>query len=202
MSSPPPRAALAVTLAPTLVLGCADDDVTAPTLEHAELRDPTTLRLRFSEPLAPVDAPDEIDPSSHFRLSAAFALADRTLYYDLSYHFTAGGPAPSPNHATWPRHGTSTITRIELGDDPSELWLTLAYPLEHYVCDELAQAEALDIPAGIQLHYAAADHPRVTDEAGNPLAELGAWWVEVPGIIAEQPGVFPELDVRVPIACP
>lgn len=189
---------------PTLMAGSAaalacTPDVTPPVLEHVEFEDASTLLLSFSEPLAPVD---EVDPSTHFRLAAAFVLGEITVYYDLSYHFLAGGPDESAQVDGWPRHGNAVISRLEQGDDATQLRLTLAYPLEHYVCDELIEATALDIPAGIHLHHAQAEHPRVTDEAGNALADNGAWWVSVPGILTTRPGAFPELDLRLPIACP
>jgi hypothetical protein len=182
----------------TAVLACTPD-VTPPVLEHAEFEDESTLLLSFSEPLASVD---EVDPSTHFRLASAFVLGDITVYYDLSYHFIGGGPDQAAQVDGWPRHGNAAIARVERGDDPSTLRLTLAYPLEHYVCDELDEAAALDIPGGIHLHYAEAAYPRVTDEAGNPLANNGAWWLSVPGISTTRPGAFPELEPRLPIACP
>jgi hypothetical protein len=179
-------------------LACTPD-VTPPVLEHAEFEDASTLLLTFSEPLAPVD---EIDPSTHFRLASAFVLGELTVYYDLSYHFVSGGPDQVPRVDSWPRHGNAAIARVEPGDDATTLRLTLAYPLESYVCDELEQAAALDIPAGIHLHYAEAAYPRVTDEVGNPLVDNGAWWVSVPGISTTRPGAFPQLELRLPIACP
>jgi hypothetical protein len=179
-------------------LACTPD-VTPPLLEHAEFEHAGTLLLSFSEPLAPVD---DVDPSTHFRLAAAFVLGDITVYYDLSYHFLEGGPDQAALVDSWPRHGNSVITRIDPGDDSTQLRLTLAYPIEHYVCDELDQAAQLDIPAGLHLHYAEGAYPRVTDEAGNALADNGAWWVRVPGILTTRPGAFPELELRLPIACP
>jgi hypothetical protein len=189
---------------PTLLVGgvvalACTPDVTPPVLEHAEFEDASTLLLSFSEPLAPVD---EVDPSTHFRLAAGFVLGDLTVYYDLSYHFLAGGPDQGAQVDSWPRHGNALISRVERGDDATQLRLTLAYPLEHYVCDELDQALALDIPAAIHLHHAEASYPRVTDEAGNALADNGAWWLLLPGISTTQPGSFPELDLRLPIPCP
>ncbi len=68
-------------------------------------------------------------------------------------------------------------------------------------CSRCPEAEALGIPAAIHLHYAEASHPRVTDEAGNPLADIAPWWVQSP-FSATQPGAFPELELRPPIPCP
>lgn len=179
-------------------LACAPD-ITPPVIEHAEFEDASTLLLQFSEPLAPVD---DVDPSTHFRLAAGFVLGEITVYYDLSYHFATGGPDQDAKVDGWPRHGNSLVTRVERGDDATQLRLSLAYPLEHYVCDEIDQATQLDIPAGIHLHYAEAAYPRVTDEAGNALADNGAWWIRVPGVVNTRPGEFPELEQRLPIACP
>lgn len=181
---------------------CADPDVTAPELLDARLVDLDTVVLRFSEPLAAVA---EVDPSSHFRLGTALVIDDLqggelTVYYDLAHHFADGVPG---QHAAgpWFRHGFTAVAAIERGDDPRELRLLLSYPLEHYACDALAEAAALGIPAGIHVHYAEAGFPRVTDEAGNPLADIGAWWVDA-SFSTTQPGAFPELDPRLPIPCP
>lgn len=187
-------------VAPGLVGGCAPvDDEIAPELEDARFEDASTVVLTFSEPLASVD---DIDPASHFRLASGFALEalDQTIYYDLSHHFPYGVPVQGGDASgTWPRHGFTTVTRVEQGDDPAQLRLTLDYPLEHYVCDILVAAEAMGIPAGIHLHYAEAGFPRVTDEAGNPLAEFGAQWASV---FTTRDGQFPELDPRISIPCP
>lgn len=175
-------------------------DVTAPTIERVEFEDAHTLLVQFSEPLAPTD---DVDSTTHFRLAAAFVLDEITVYYDISYHFLiGGGPDQAAGVESPPRHGNSLVARIDRGDDASQLRLTLSYPLEHYVCDELDQAAALDIPSGMHLHYAQADWPRVTDLAGNPLVDEGAWWVRVPGVVTTRPGAFPELDLRLPIPCP
>ncbi len=179
-------------------LACTPD-TTPPLIEHVEFEDASTLIVQFSEPLAPVT---DVDPSTHFRLAAAFVLGDITVYYDLSYHFLTGGPDQAAQVEEIPRHGNNLFARIGPGEDASQLRLTLAYPLEHYVCDELDQASAVEIPAGIHLHYAQASWPRITDEAGNPLADEGAWWVQVPGVVTTRPGAFPELELRLPIPCP
>jgi hypothetical protein len=179
-------------------LGCTPD-VTPPVIEHAEFEDASTLVVQFSEPVAPVD---DVDPSTHFRLAAAFVIGESTIYYDLSYHFLAGGPDQNAQLDGAKRHGNTAIERVERGDDASSLRLTLAYPLEHYVCDELDQAASLEIPAGIHLHYAEAAWPRIADEAGNPLADNGAWWVPLPGVLTTRPGAFLELELRLPIPCP
>jgi hypothetical protein len=182
------------------VIACTPDDVTPPVLEAAEFEDASTLVLQFSEPLAAID---DVDPSTHFRLAAAFVVGDITIYYDLSYHFVAGGPDQQAALVeSWPRHGNLLVARAERGDDATQLRLTLTYPIDHYVCDEVEQAADVDIPGGIHLHYAEATYPRVTDEAGNALADNGAWWLQVPGILTTQPGAFPELELRLPIPCP
>lgn len=190
-----------IVAAPLAVLGCSVDEQ-PPVLEHAAFIDARTIELRYSEPLAPVDG---INPSAHFRLSAAFVLTDdeQTVYYDLSYHFYAGGPDQAAAPAqTWPRHTSSRVREVVQGDDPAELVLTLAYPIDHYVCEELLQAAALDIPAAIHLHYAEGDAPRVTDEAGNPVVDDGAWWVSAPIQLGRQAGELPELVDSPSIACP
>lgn len=185
-------------------LACAAEDAIAPELESARFEDPTTVVLRFTEPIAPVD---DIDPSAHFRLGTALVIDDLqggelTVYYDLAHHFPDGVPGQSGDAlGPWFRHGFTLVAGLERGDDPHELRLLLSYPLEHYVCDALAEAEALGIPSGLHVHYAESSYPRVTDEAGNPLADIGAWWV-VDSFATTTPGAFPELDPRLPIPCP
>jgi hypothetical protein len=182
------------------VIGCGAGDETAPVLEDAQFEDPSTIVLTFSEPIADVA---DIDPAAHFRLGSAFALEalDLTVYYDLSHHFPYGLPG-SGNDVTgpWQRHGLTSVSRVELGDDPTQLRLLLSSALEYYVCDNLVVAAEMGIPAGIHLHYAEAGFPRVTDEAGNALADIGAWWVGE-SFSTTQPGAFPELDVLMPIPC-
>ncbi|HLT36964.1 MAG TPA: hypothetical protein VK034_11785, partial [Enhygromyxa sp.] len=183
---------------------CADPDTTRPELEDARFADPGTVVLRFSEPIASVA---DVDPSGHFRLGAALVIDDLeggelTVYYDLAHHFPDGVPGAGSDAAgPWFRHAFTTVAAIERGDDPHELRLLLSYPLEQYVCDALAEAATLGIPAAIHVHYAEGSYPRVTDEAGNPLADIGAWWVSE-SFATTIPGAFPELDPRLPIPCP
>jgi hypothetical protein len=185
-------------------LACAAEDVTAPELEHARFDDPSTVVLRFSEPIASIE---DIDPSSHFRLDTALVIDDLeggqlTVYYDLAHHFPDGLPGQGGDASgPWFRHGFTLVAGLERGDDARELRLLLSYPLEHYVCDALAEADALGIASGLHVHYAEGSYPRVSDEAGNPLADVGAWWV-VDSFATTMPGVFPELDPRVSIPCP
>ncbi|KIG16285.1 hypothetical protein DB30_04745 [Enhygromyxa salina] len=182
-------------------VGCGGGDETAPVLVEAAFEDPSTLVLTFSEPIASVV---DVDPVTHFRLGSAFALEalDLTVYYDLSHHFGGGFPGSGGDASgPWQRHGFTVVSRVEHGDDPSQLRLSISYPIIYYVCDNLALASEMGIPAGIHLHYAQAGFPRVTDEAGNPLADIGAWWVAA-SFSTTQPGEFPELDMRMPIPCP
>lgn len=194
-------AAGACLIAPGSLAGCGEVDDVRPVLEDAHFEDPSTLLLRFSEPLASVD---DLVGAAHFRLGSGFVIdgVDQTIYYDLSHHFADGLPGQGADvSGGWERHGLTLVSRVERGDDPTQLRLSLSYPLTYYVCDNLILADAMDIPAGIHLHYAEGGFPRVTDEAGNPLADIGAWWVGA-GASATQPGAFPELDPRMPIPCP
>jgi hypothetical protein len=193
----------ACAIAPTLA--CAGpEDVTPPELVDARFEDLYTVVLRFSEPIAPVD---DVDPASHFRLGTAFVLDDLeggqlTVYYDLSEHFGNGVPGQGGDAlGPWQRHGATVVAALERGDDPHELRLSISYPFYSYICEILTEAAMLDIPAEIHVHYAQAGYPRVTDEAGNPLVDIGAWWVG-DSFATTQPGVFPELDLRLPIPCP
>jgi hypothetical protein len=185
-------------------LACAADDETSPRLEAAAFEDATTIVLRFSEPLA---ATTDVDPGSHFRLGTALVIDDLeggelTVYYDLAHHFPDGIPGESGDAiGPWLRHGFTQVAAIDPGDAANELRLRLSYPLESYVCDALAEAATLEIPAGIHVHYAEAGFPRVTDVAGNPLADIGAWWV-AESFATTIPGAFPLLDPRIAIPCP
>lgn len=192
----------ALALAP-LLASCGESDVTPPELVDAQFENQSLLVLTFSEPIAAVDA---VTPETHFRLDAAFDLANlgETAYYDLSTHFTGEVPGQdAPLAEQWPRHEGTTIARVEAGDDPSQLRLYLSIPVDPYACETLLAASALDIPAGIHLHYAQASQPRVTDLAGNELADIAPWWVEAaPAATYTQGPGFPELDPRMPIPCP
>lgn len=197
-------APMACVIAPmALGLACADEDVTPPELQDARFVDLTTLVLRFSEPIAAVV---DVDPSSHFRLSTAMVVDDPeggevTVYYDLAHHFPDGLPGQSGDAAgLWFRHGFTLVAGLERGDEPNELRVLLSYPLESYVCDALSEAAALDIPAGIHVHYAQAGFPRIEDEGGNPLADIGGWWLGE-AFATTNEGRFPEIDPRLPIPC-
>jgi hypothetical protein len=179
---------------------CSRDE-TPPEIVDARFEDLDTLIVTFSEPLAPVD---DVDPASHFRIGVGFALSgqDQTVYYDLSNHFPYGVPGQGDLADQWQRHGLTHVGKLEPGDDPRELRLILTYPMELYTCEILAQAEALGIPSGLHLHYSDAVYPRITDEAGNPLASQGESWVTAGVTTTTVSGEFPELDPRMPIPCP
>lgn len=179
---------------------CAVDE-TPPTIVDAQFEDENVLVVRFSEPIAPVT---DVDAESHFRLGSAFYVEslELTAYYDLAHHFPEGVPGVDEALAeSWFRHGFTLISKIEHGSREDELRLFLSYRLEPYVCDILPVAEELGIPAGIHLHYSTGSFPRITDLAGNELADNGGWWVL--GTFATTiEGAFPRLDVRMPIPCP
>lgn len=191
--------------------GCGEPDVTPPILLEASFiaasagARPDTLILQFSEPIGPIA---HVDPA-HFRLSIALVIDDGqggelTVYYDISKHFDDGLPGlvpPLPDlDGPWPRHAFTEVAALEHGDADDQLIARLSYPLDLAVCDTLDQAAALAIPAGIFMHYAEAEHPRITDEAGNALADIASHWVPVNGVAAA-PGAFPSLDPRLAIPC-
>lgn len=195
-----------------LAAGCAESETTPPELLAAEFAEappgerPDAVILRFSEPLGPIA---DVDPE-HFRLSTALVIDDGqagelTVYYDLAHHFSSGLPGQDgrlPNiEGPWPRHAFTIVAALERGETRDELVLRLSYPLEIAVCDALDQAAGLGIPAGIFVHYAEADHPRITDEAGNALADIAAHWVPLNGVTTAA-GTFPALDPTLAIPCP
>jgi hypothetical protein len=203
------RSSLAAVIA---AAGCGEAETTPPELLAAALveaspgEQPDAVILRFSEPLGPIA---NVDPE-HFRLSTGLVIDDGqggelTVYYDLANHFTNGLPgqdAQLPDiDGPWPRHALTVVAALERGESSDELILRLSYPLEIAVCDALEEAAALGIPAGIFVHYAEADHPRITDEAGNALADIAGDWVALLGV-ATVPGRFPALDPTLAIPCP
>lgn len=184
-----------------LVTGGCSVDEEPPRLVSVEFEDETHLRLRFSEPLASVD---EVEPALHFRIGSGFYIEALgiTAYYDLAHHFPYGVPGVEGGSLEQARrHGFTRVSGIEAGPGEDELVLELSYRLESYVCETLVDAAAIEIPAGIHLHYAEASSPRITDLAGNPLADVGAWFV-TSTFSNTRDGAFPELDTRLPIPCP
>lgn len=192
--------------------GCGEADITPPTLLEASFvaapagERPDTLVLQFSEPIGPIA---NVDPD-HFRMSTAMVIDDGqggelTVYYDLAHHFTEGLPGQAGRQpdldGPWPRHAFTDVVAIERGAADDQLILQLSYPLELAICDALDQAETLGIPAGIFVHYAQAERPRIVDEAGNPLADVASHWMAVNGVTTAA-GVFPSLDPTLAIPCP
>lgn len=207
--APRARTSLAALIA---TAGCGETDATPPELIAAEFASaseggrPDTVVLRFSEPLGPIA---NVDPE-HFRMSTALVIDDGqggelSVYYDLANHFSQGLPGQDGRQpdvdGPWPRHAFTIVAALERGEASDELLLRLSYAVEIEVCDALAEAASLGIPAGIFVHYAEADHPRITDEAGNALADIAGHWIPVNGV-ATFPGVFPSLDPTLAIPCP
>ena len=208
-----PRLGARTSFASLLALvGCGEADVTPPELIDAAFipaspgERPDRLILRFSEPLAPIA---DVDPA-HFRMSSALVIDDLqghdlTVYYDLANHFSEGLPGQAGKlpdlDGPWPRHAFTNVVGLERGEADDELIVQLSYPIEIEVCDALDQAAALGNPAGIFVHYAEADYPRITDAAGNSLADIAADWIAANGV-ATAPGAFPSLDPALAIPCP
>jgi len=181
---------------------CTEDDLDPPVVVAAEFVDAQTLVVQFSEPIASIA---DVNPAAHFRLGTAMVIdyaGDLSVYYDLAHHFSDGLPGTAPLRPDPGfRHAFTNVARIERGESSDELRLTLTAPVERYVCDALVEAEGLDIPAAIHLHYSQGSFPRITDESGNPLPDMGAWWVS--SFLSEtHPGFLPLLDPRISIPCP
>ncbi len=193
--------------------GCAEFELEtiAPELIAAEFVEPepgerpSLVELRFSESLGPIA---DVDPE-HFRMSIALVIDDGqggelTVYYDLSHGFSEGLPGQDGRlpdlGGPWPRHAFTIVAALEHGEAADELILQLSYPLDLAICEALDQAATLGIPAGIFVHYAEADYPRITDEAGNALADLAAHWLEVNGVTAVA-GAYVWLDPTLAIPC-
>jgi hypothetical protein len=176
-----------------------------PRLVDATFRDPSVVELVFTEPLAPVDG---VDPEK-FRLSAAKGDAESyryrgrrfcyksTYYYDLSDAIgDFGGCDPSYEVC-------SPATRvIELAlddDDARRLRLTIDPPLGGYQC---LQIDYAGDDAGIFVHFAAAGIPTIEDESGQALEDIAPHWVLAGARYTYREGVFPAMDVFLPIPCP
>lgn len=142
-------------------------DFSPPTIIRAEQIGDNLLRLHFSEPLAPLGG---FDPND-FRISMLNVYANRRAGYSYAYYADFG----------YQMYGQAMrFTSVREGESKLDLYFTPAVPQVYCRQFEYANNYAppgVHVDNGLFLHYAAGSVP-VRDEAGNPLANFGADWVE------------------------
>lgn len=168
-------------------------DITPPALVSAALIDPFTLRLTFTEAIAPVD---DVNPK-RFRLSVArgyygvyggephVTLSDPRYYNN---YYTCG---PSPGCYDDPESYEcyyscyySPSSPIEVADvfnhyaDPNSVLLALTTPIRPRLCELVEQPPFPGVQHVLHLHYASGGQAQITDLAGLPLPALADGWVK------------------------
>lgn len=160
------------------------------------------LLLRFSEPMAPVDAVDPAD----FRLSLArsvyytgyYGQYSWSIYVDPGVYYNYNYYDPSP----------MVVTKVAAGKKETDILLRFETALDPQVCDWLAQLEEIleNDPSqqgkvGLFIHYSPGAVP-VESLDGEVLSPIGPDWVEYDAsfMSVEAPG-WPNLDPQLPIPC-
>lgn len=192
-------------------------DVTPPGLVAVTMRDPFTLQLSFTEPVAPVDT---VNPK-RFRLSFAFGyagaygsqpytrLTDPRFYNQLEYCFPCE-PSP-PNYYCYDDYYCYYQPSPELAFadlvndyyDPTSVLLLLTTPIQPRLCETLSGLTNPNFTAVLHLHYADGGLSQLTDLAGLPLPALGKFWVGYDGenyTYLAPP--FSNFNPFLPIPCP
>ena len=145
-----------------------------PALVAVELTDPQTLRLTFTEPIAPVDT---VNPK-RFRLSFATGYAGA--------------------------YGGQAYTRlVNVYYNQSSVLLTLTTPIRPSLCQSLGGSADGNFTRVLHLHYADGGLAQITDLAGLPLPALGEFWVKYDGdSYAYLAPPFSNFNPFLPIPCP
>jgi hypothetical protein len=186
-----------------------------PELLEAEFVTPATLRLRFSEPLAPVDL---VEPT-RFRLSRT----DIAPGYSYGYGPDEDPCDPLNTLYADPSGGGSRVLVDGLwAGEADELLLSLSIPVNLGDCRDVIDGDELGESAFL-LHYtddtSMTGGPRVEDVDGDRLAAIGEPWA-LDGVgctltssyygytyynclgAYSVAGSVPNLDVWLPIPCP
>jgi hypothetical protein len=142
-----------------------------PEIVDAELLSGDHLRLRFSEPLAPLDG---VDPND-FRLSLGMSYAYK--FYAYAYYMDLVDTIDGDHE------GLLRLADMSGQGDTIDLHLEPDFDLAycHELMAEIAEMQqepGIRYEAGLFLHYSPGPVP-VTDEAGNGLSPVGADWVLV-----------------------
>lgn len=154
-----------------------DDPTEDPTDDPTE--DPT-----YDPSYDPTDDPDSGYEGGYADPSEAPALTDR--------------PIP-PVHVA----DLDVMSIAAVAGADNQVDLVLAGPItDTSACEAIASLAADSPKVGLFLHYKPGTTP-VADPAGNPLAAIGAHWVDGrANAYAELQGDFPRLDPYLPIPCP
>ncbi|WAS96956.1 hypothetical protein [Nannocystis punicea] len=195
-----------------------------PALLGVKLRDPSTLQLSFTEPLAPVDT---VNPK-RFRLSMAQAYMGNyggqpstTLidlrYYNLEQVCPPDPPAPCYYEPPYNYYycyyepfcyyqstGELVATDVApLDGDPTSLLISLSAPIQPFLCSTLdAFEDNPNFQMVLHLHYAAGGLSALQDLTGLAVPSLGDAWVKYDGnFYSYQGGAFSTLNPFLPIPC-
>ena len=160
------------------------------------------LLLRFSEPMAPVDA---VDPSD-FRVSFARTQSYSGYYGEYNWSFYADpGIYYSYNYYDYT---PLVVTKVSAGNKATDIVLRFENALDPQVCAWLAQLEqdfennpSLQAEVALFPHYSPGAVP-VESLDGEALAPIGPDWVEYDSSFMNVEGYgWPNLDPQVEIPC-
>ena len=188
-----------------------------PALVAVELVDPLTLRLSFTEPIAPVDT---VNPK-RFRLSFATGYAGAyggqpytrlvdPRYYNFTEYCFPCEPSP-PYYYCYDGYycyyqPSPEITAVDLFnayDDPSAVLVSLSTPIQSNLCQSLGGSSDGNFTRVLHLHYADGGLAQITDLAGLPLPALGKFWLKYDGSSYNYLAPpFANFNPFLPIPCP
>lgn len=160
------------------------------------------LLLRFSEPMAAVDAVDPAD----FRISFARTVNYSGYYGDYEWSFYAD-PGVYYSYGYY-EYSPLTISKVTAGNKDTDIVLRFEEPVDPQVCVWLAQLEEIyeNDPSqqgkvALFTHYSPGEVP-VESVDGEVLGAMGAEWVEYEGAFmnVDEYG-WPNLDPQVAIPC-
>jgi hypothetical protein len=195
-----------------------------PTIVSASIDGTGTLKVSFSEPIAPATG---VDPAK-FRLTIGYytrpgsASGKYNYAYNAKYTYTGGGvkqpyagggkyyggaynkysPYGAPDHTIYSDLGAISAIKVDPATGTfAELPLGTTFDLATE-CQEIAAHNTANpnAHAGLYLHYTAAGTPTVEDLEGNKLASLAAYWSTDP-TIEQVSGDFVGKPIPVSITC-
>jgi hypothetical protein len=160
------------------------------------------LLLRFSEPMAPVDA---VDPSD-FRVSFARTVNYSGYYGEYSWSFYVD-PGVYYDYNYY-QYTPLVVTKVSAGSKETDIVLRFETPVDPQVCDWLAQLEDIyendpsqEGKVAIFPHYSPGAVP-VESVDGEVLSAIGPDWVEYESSFLNVEGFgWPNLDPQVAIPC-
>lgn len=198
-------------------------DVTPPALAAVEFQDPATLKLTFTEPIAPTD---DVNPK-RFRLSFAFGyygnygLPPTTTLADPHYYNVIQVCVPAPPGCYYdpppyycyygpfcyyaPSAPIHIVDVVKSATEPNVAFLALSVPIQPTMCELLQKFPSGNLATVLHLHYADGGQAQITDLAGLPLPPLAEAWVTEDDQFYEyydQPAPFANFNPFLPIPCP